>query len=241
MQSTFYSNYVVDLNKMAMDIPDSNYESRNFPGLVFNGIKGTGTNITVFEQGKVVITGAKTQQEMVETVRIAAPVLAHFKVADLPEKSRVNNMSAAMKEQQSEKKKVVEEKTAFKLPRFVSKNATWQHMPRFTNLAVLNIDLTCKKINNKRPGADMCKHYVKAKVSKTSEWEPVGMLTSPQIHMLCQLNGAATPEHHRPLFVDCEADGDAAPPTEAFDPILRRLKKKRKAEVPEDANKKVKT
>ncbi len=57
----------IPLEKMAAALPNTEYNPEQFPGLVIR-IRQPKTSALIFRSGKVVITGAKSMEEMKETV-----------------------------------------------------------------------------------------------------------------------------------------------------------------------------
>ena len=61
------------------------YEPESFPGLVYRmeGVMGTRVALLVFAKGKVVITGAKTREQLFQAWEMVFPVLVEHR---FPEK-----------------------------------------------------------------------------------------------------------------------------------------------------------
>jgi transcription initiation factor TFIID TATA-box-binding protein len=58
----------IDLNAITKNFPDTEYHPEQFPGLVFR-IKSPKTATLVFSSGKMVCTGAKSEEEAIKAVR----------------------------------------------------------------------------------------------------------------------------------------------------------------------------
>ena len=63
-------NQEIDLSRIAERLPDSEYNPRQFPGLVMR-LDDPRATVTVFRTGKVVCTGAKSAEMAVRAVRAA--------------------------------------------------------------------------------------------------------------------------------------------------------------------------
>ena len=53
----------LNLNTLAIKLPNTEYEPEQFPGLVYK-LKGTKATFLLFTNGKIVCTGTKTQEEV---------------------------------------------------------------------------------------------------------------------------------------------------------------------------------
>ncbi|MFQ6135385.1 MAG: TATA-box-binding protein [Nitrososphaerales archaeon] len=60
-------NQTVDLNQITRDFPDVEYHPDQFPGLVFR-LKSPKTATLIFSSGKMVCTGAKSEEQAVKAV-----------------------------------------------------------------------------------------------------------------------------------------------------------------------------
>lgn len=58
----------IDLNAITKNFPDTEYHPEQFPGLVFR-IKSPKTATLVFSSGKMVCTGAKSEEQAIKAVR----------------------------------------------------------------------------------------------------------------------------------------------------------------------------
>ena len=58
----------IDLNEITKKFPDTEYHPEQFPGLVFR-IKSPKTATLVFSSGKMVCTGAKSEEQAIKAVR----------------------------------------------------------------------------------------------------------------------------------------------------------------------------
>jgi transcription initiation factor TFIID TATA-box-binding protein len=52
----------LNLNKLAMRLPNTEYEPEQFPGLVYK-LQGTAATFLLFSNGKIVCTGTKSEDE----------------------------------------------------------------------------------------------------------------------------------------------------------------------------------
>jgi transcription initiation factor TFIID TATA-box-binding protein len=57
----------LNLNKLAMNLPNTEYEPEQFPGLVFK-MNETGATFLLFSNGKIVCTGTKSEKKLHEAV-----------------------------------------------------------------------------------------------------------------------------------------------------------------------------
>ena len=57
----------VNLNILAMKLPNTEYEPEQFPGLVYK-LKGTRATFLIFTNGKIVCTGVKKEEEVYEAL-----------------------------------------------------------------------------------------------------------------------------------------------------------------------------
>ncbi len=64
----------IDLNIITQTFPDVEYHPEQFPGLVFR-IKSPKTAILIFSSGKMVCTGAKSEEQSITAVRIVVQKL----------------------------------------------------------------------------------------------------------------------------------------------------------------------
>ena len=65
---------MVDLEKAALALPGSMYEPEQFPGLIYRMEKPV-VVLLIFSSGKMVITGAKREEEVVKAVNIIYEIL----------------------------------------------------------------------------------------------------------------------------------------------------------------------
>ncbi len=71
-------NMDLNLNLLAIRLPNTDYEPEQFPGLVYK-LKGTRATFLLFTNGKIVCTGTKTEEEMKESVSKLIEVLKKVK------------------------------------------------------------------------------------------------------------------------------------------------------------------
>jgi len=64
----------LNLNKLAMSLPNTEYEPEQFPGLVFK-MKEIGATFLLFSNGKIVCTGTKSEKRLHEAVEKLVVVL----------------------------------------------------------------------------------------------------------------------------------------------------------------------
>jgi transcription initiation factor TFIID TATA-box-binding protein len=57
----------LNLNTLAIKLPNTEYEPEQFPGLVYK-LRGTKATFLLFTNGKIVCTGTKTEQEVYEAL-----------------------------------------------------------------------------------------------------------------------------------------------------------------------------
>ena len=58
----------LNLNSLAMDLENTEYEPEQFPGLVYK-LKGTRATFLLFSNGKIVCTGTKSEGKLKEAVK----------------------------------------------------------------------------------------------------------------------------------------------------------------------------
>ena len=58
-----------DLNKLTLTIRNSIYEPEQFPGLIAKITKQTSLTFLIFSSGKIVIVGAKSEEELNESTK----------------------------------------------------------------------------------------------------------------------------------------------------------------------------
>lgn len=69
----------LDLNEITKKFPDTEYHPEQFPGLVFR-IKSPKTATLIFSSGKMVCTGAKSEEQSISAVRTVVQKLRKGKV-----------------------------------------------------------------------------------------------------------------------------------------------------------------
>lgn len=83
--ASVFVNQPIDLKKVLEKFPNTEYDSKRFPGLVFK-LKSPKTAILVFSSGKMVITGAKSEKESIEA---AKKIIKSFKSKKILKNPRV--------------------------------------------------------------------------------------------------------------------------------------------------------
>ncbi len=66
----------IDLNSLAADLPKSVYEPEQFPGLIIKVSQSC--TFLIFSSGKVVITGAKSEEEIKSSIKKIAVLIKNF-------------------------------------------------------------------------------------------------------------------------------------------------------------------
>ena len=69
----------IDLNEITKKFPDTEYHPEQFPGLVFR-IKSPKTATLIFSSGKMVCTGAKSEEQSISAVRSVVQKLRKGKI-----------------------------------------------------------------------------------------------------------------------------------------------------------------
>ncbi|MBM3199971.1 TATA-box-binding protein, partial [Candidatus Woesearchaeota archaeon] len=67
----------LNLNKLAMDLENTEYEPEQFPGLVYK-LPGTRATFLLFSNGKIVCTGTKSEKDLHAAVDKLIVVLKKF-------------------------------------------------------------------------------------------------------------------------------------------------------------------
>lgn len=70
--------YDLNLNKLAVSLKNVEYEPEQFPGLVYK-IKKPKTSFLLFGNGKIVVTGIKSQDELQESLKVLEDTLSKVK------------------------------------------------------------------------------------------------------------------------------------------------------------------
>ena len=68
----------LNLNFLALKLPNTEYEPEQFPGLVFK-LQGTRATFLLFSNGKIVCTGTRSEQTLKEAVAKLVVVLKKIK------------------------------------------------------------------------------------------------------------------------------------------------------------------
>ncbi|MFC1801671.1 TATA-box-binding protein [Nanoarchaeota archaeon] len=68
----------LNLNTLAIKLPNTEYEPEQFPGLVYK-LKGTKATFLLFTNGKIVCTGTKTEDEVYKALDKLIETLQKFK------------------------------------------------------------------------------------------------------------------------------------------------------------------
>ena len=74
-----YVDQRIDLNEITKKFPDTEYHPEQFPGLVFR-IKSPKTATLIFSSGKMVCTGAKSEEQSVSAVKSVVQKLRKGKI-----------------------------------------------------------------------------------------------------------------------------------------------------------------
>jgi transcription initiation factor TFIID TATA-box-binding protein len=67
--------YDLNLNKLAISLKNVEYEPEQFPGLVYK-IKKPKTSFLLFGNGKIVVTGIKSQEDLAESLKVLEETLS---------------------------------------------------------------------------------------------------------------------------------------------------------------------
>ena len=67
----------LDLFSIAMEIDNVEYEPEQFPGAIMR-LKEIGTTLLLFKNGKVICSGAKSEKQIVQSIKRAVELLDKF-------------------------------------------------------------------------------------------------------------------------------------------------------------------
>ncbi len=67
----------LDLFNIAMEVENVEYEPEQFPGAIMR-LKDIGTTLLLFKNGKVICSGAKSEDQIKRSIRRAAELLKDF-------------------------------------------------------------------------------------------------------------------------------------------------------------------
>lgn len=67
----------LDLYNIAMEVDDVEYEPEQFPGAIMR-LKDIGTTLLLFKNGKVICSGAKSEEQIARSIKRAVELLHDF-------------------------------------------------------------------------------------------------------------------------------------------------------------------
>ena len=70
-------NVELDLFSIAMNVNNVEYEPEQFPGAIMR-LKEIGTTLLLFKNGKVICSGAKSEEQIARSIKRAAEILKKY-------------------------------------------------------------------------------------------------------------------------------------------------------------------
>ena len=75
----------LNLNSLAMELENTEYEPEQFPGAIFKMTDPVKSSLLLFKNGKIICTGGRSEAEVETALNMAAKLLAPYS-SPLPQK-----------------------------------------------------------------------------------------------------------------------------------------------------------